>query len=159
LQSALSGNLDKGFVNKLVTTMTAFVPATKGWVRQFIHEDDVNDIVLKLAFDQLPWRYNVFNITPESEPVYAADMAKAVNKKILPIKPWMARIAFWFFWHATRGRIPTCPGSWRFYSYPVLMSGAKLASIYKCKYSSKDAFQYTNGRYESWVPTELVNSK
>lgn len=152
LQSALQGNLKGGVVNRLVTLLTSFVPATKGWVRQFIHEDDVNDIVMMLTFNELPWQYDVFNITPVSEPVYAPDMAQAVGKRILPIKPWMARFAFWFFWHTTRGRIPTCPGSWRFYSYPLLMSGEKLAEIYTCQYSSKDAFQYTDGRYESYVP-------
>lgn len=152
LQSALQGNLKGGLINRIITTLTAFVPATRGWVRQFIHEDDVNDIVTKIAFEEMAWDYNVFNITPLGEPVFAPDMAAAVGKKVLPIKPWMARLAFWFFWHATRGRVPTCPGSWRFYSYPVLMSGEKLSQIYTCAYSSKEAFKYTNGRYESWVP-------
>lgn len=151
LQSALQGNL-KGGVYKLVTLLTAFVPATKGWVRQFIHEDDVNDIVTHFIFNNAPTNYEVYNITPVSEPVYAPDMAKAVGKRILPITPTMARLAFWFFWHTTRGKIPTCPGSWRFYSYPVVMSGEKLSRIYQCKYSSGDAFAYTDGRYELWVP-------
>ncbi|MEL6804388.1 MAG: hypothetical protein AAFO91_11495, partial [Bacteroidota bacterium] len=93
------------------------------------------------------------------EAVYAPDMAAAVGKKVLPIQPWMARFAFGFFWHATRGRIPTCPGSWRFYSYPVLMSGEKLAQVYTCQYGSKDAFQYTDGRYEDWVPDAHKRSK
>ena len=152
LQSALSGNLKGGLVNKLVTTLTSFVPATPGWVRQFIHEDDVNDIIEKFTFEHFNWDYNVFNITPVGEPVFAQDMAQTVEKKVLPIRAWMARLTFWFFWHLTRGRIPTCPGSWRFYSYPVLMSGEKLKQIYHCKYSSKDAFAYTDGRYEDWVP-------
>mgnify|MGYP000595573378 CR=1 FL=1 len=90
--------------------------------------------------------------TYDKEPVYAKDMAEAVGKKILPIQPWMARFAFFFFWHATRGRIPTCPGSWRFYSYPVLMNGEKLSEVYTCKYSSPEAFSKTSGRYESYVP-------
>ncbi len=159
LQSALQGNLKGGFVNRLITLLTSFVPATKGWVRQFIHEDDVNDIVQKFSLSDIDWEYNVFNITPVSEPVYSKDMANAVGKKVLPIHPWMARFAFWFFWHTTRGRIPTCPGSWRFYSYPLLMSGEKLKQVYECKYSSKDAFRYTDGRYESWVPEKMRRSK
>jgi hypothetical protein len=159
LQSALQGNLKGGVVNRIITTLTSFVPATKGWVRQFIHEDDVSDIVTTLSFDTYAWDYSVFNITPVSEPVLAPDMAAAVGKKILPIQPWMARFAFWFFWHTTRGRIPTCAGSWRFYSYPVVMSGIKLAQIYDCKYSAKDAFQYTDGRYESFVPDEMKRPK
>ena len=159
LQSALQGNLKGGFINRIITTLTSWVPATEGWVRQFIHEDDVNDIVEKFSFDELPWDYDVFNITPVSDAVYAPDMAEAVGKKILPIKPWMARFAFWFFWHTTRGRIPTCAGSWRFYSYPVVMSGEKLAKVYTCKYASTDAFRYTDGRYESWVPEDSRRSK
>lgn len=159
LQSALQGNLTGGFINRLITTLTSFVPATKGWVRQFIHEDDVNDIITKFTFEDFVSPYEAYNITPVSEPVLAADMAQAVGKKILPITPTMARLAFWFFWHTTRGRIPTCPGSWRFYSYPVVMSGEKLATVYTCKYSSKDAFAYTDGRYEDWVPDEARNPK
>jgi nucleoside-diphosphate-sugar epimerase len=159
LQSALQGNLKGGFVNTVVTTLTSWVPATKNWVRQFIHEDDVTDIVTHFAFNDSEASYEVFNITPVSEPVFAKDMAHAVGKKVLPIYPWMARIAFFFFWHATRGRIPTCPGSWRFYSYPVVMSGMKLAREYTCVYSSKDAFQYTDGRYESYVPEALRRPK
>jgi nucleoside-diphosphate-sugar epimerase len=155
LQSALQGNLKGNFIYKIVTALTTFVPATKGWVRQFIHEDDVNDIVIKFATEPLSDVYDVFNITPLAEPVFASDMAKAVKKKILPIRPCMARIAFFLFWHLTRGRVPTCPGSWRFYSYPVLMSGDKLATLYTCAYSSKDAFQYTNGRYESYIPARV----
>lgn len=154
LQSALSGNLKGGFVNKLVTTLTSFVPATKGWVRQFIHEDDVADIVGTLAFEELDGEYEVFNITPPGVPVFAGDMADAVGKKVLKIQPWMARAAFFFFWHATRGKIPTCPGSWRFYSYPVLMDGTRLTKRYgyAYTYASKDAFRYADGRYASYVP-------
>lgn len=159
LQSALQGNLKGSPVYKIVTMLTAFVPATKGWVRQFIHEDDVNDLVHYFTFNDAPSKYEVYNITPVSEPVYAPDMANAVGKRILPIQPWMARIAFFFFWHATRGKVPTCPGSWRFYSYPIVMSGEKLATVYTCQFSSKDAFQYTDGRYETFVPNELKRSK
>lgn len=159
LQSALQGNLKGSPVYKVVTALTAFVPATKGWVRQFIHEDDVNDLVQHFTFNPAASDYEVFNITPVSDPVLATDMAKAVGKKILPIQPWMARIAFFFFWHATRGKVPTCPGSWRFYSYPIVMSGEKLAAVYTCKYASKDAFAYTDGRYEYYVPDELKKPK
>lgn len=159
LQSALQGNLKGNPVYKLVTMMTSFVPATKGWVRQFIHEDDVNDLVQYFTFNDAPSKYEVFNITPVSEPVFAPDMAEAVGKRVLPITPGMARLAFFGFWHGTRGKVPTCPGSWRFYSYPVVMSGEKLATVYQCRYTSKDAFRYTNGRYESFVPEELRQSK
>jgi nucleoside-diphosphate-sugar epimerase len=161
LQSALQGNLKGNPIYGFVTLLTSFVPATPGWVRQFIHEDDVADIIEKFAFEDLQGEYEVFNITPPGEPVFARDMARAVGKKILPIRPWMARIAFWCLWHATRGKIPTCPGSWRFYSYPVLMDGTKLTKQYGYiyGYSSGDSFQYTDGRYENFVSAEQKNTK
>ena len=159
LQSALQGNLKGGFVYKIVTMLTSFVPATKGWVRQFIHEDDVYDLTEYFVFNDAPSKYESYNITPTGEPVYAPDMAKAVGKHILPIWPWMARLAFFVFWHGTRGKVPTCPGSWRFYSHPIVMSGEKLAAVYQCKHKSKDAFQYTDGRYESFIPQEMRRSK
>ncbi len=158
LQSALQGSLQGGFINRLVTTLTAYMPATKGWARQFIHEDDVTDIVAAAIFSATAWRYEAFNITPLGAPVLAPAMAKMVGKKVLPIYPWMAGLAFWFFWHATRGRIPTCAGSWRFYSYPILMSGEKLAAFYQCRYSSQAAMQYSNGRYQEFVPEAKRNS-
>ncbi len=154
LQSALSGNLSGGIMNKLVTLLTSWVPATEGWVRQFVHEDDVNDVVQYFTFTSAPSAYEVYNLTPDCEPVYAPDMAAAVGKRILPIQPWMARVAFFFFWHLTRGKIPTAPHSWRFYSYPIIMSGKKLASLYTCQYTSHDAFRYTTGRYEAFVPED-----
>jgi len=159
LQSALQGNLQGGFMYRLVTTLTAFFPATPLWARQFIHEDDVTDIVTLFTFDYFSHKYQVFNITPTGEPVLAADMAGAVKKKVLPIYPWMARVVFFVFWHLSRGKVPTCPGSWRFYSYPILMSGDKLAIIYTCQYSSKEAFQYTDGRYEAQIPVTLKKSR
>ena len=121
--------------------------------------DDVADAVTHFAFEDQTSPYEVYNLTPTGEAVYAPDMAEAVGKKTVRISPVMVRTAFSVLWHLTRGRIPTCPGSWRFYSYPVLMSGEKLALVYHCKYSSKDAFRYTNGRYEGRVPVEFRNSK
>ena len=158
LQSALSGQLKGNFIYSIISLMVSFVPATKGWVRQYIHEDDVCDIIAKLSFD--PWkgeRKEIYNITPNGEPVYAKDMARAVGKRILPVFPWMVRLAYMFFWHATRGMVPTAPGVWRFYSYPIVMDGSKLQNLlgYHCHVESWEAFDSTKGRYEYAVPKEL----
>jgi hypothetical protein len=66
----------------------------------------------------------------------------------------MVRIPFFFFWHLTRGKIPTGKGAWRGYSYPIAVDGSKLTREYgyQYKYGSFDAFYYTNGRYEEFVP-------
>ena len=154
LQSALAGQLSGSFVYSMVSTLVAFVPTTPKWLRQFIHEDDVVNIVERLVFDEETREYEVFNICSPSAVVYGADMARAVGKRQLPIYPWMVRIAFFIFWHLTRGKIPTGRGAWKSYSYPIAVDGSKVTSMlgYEYKYSSLDAFQYTDGGYESYVP-------
>jgi hypothetical protein len=161
LQSALIGNVRGSVLYKMVTVLTAFMPATKSWIRQFVHEDDVVNLVMFLtqSGQSLDWQYRVFNVTPDSAPVTAPDMARAVGKRIIPVYPWMVKIVFSCFWHVTRGAIPTCPGSWRFYSYPILMSGASLKEVYVCKYASYDALVYTDGWYASLVPSNAQKYK
>ncbi len=156
LQSALAGQLSGNFFYRAVSALTAFVPVTRGWVRQYVHEDDVADILALLAFHPWEGAYEAFNLTPPGEPVYGADMARAVGKRTLPVTPSMVRIAFWLFWHASRGTIPTCRGSWLFYSYPVLMDGSKVTRVlgYTYRYPSRESFYYTAGRYERYLPEE-----
>src|SRR6202000_3446648 len=134
--------------------MVAFVPVTPKWLRQFVHEDDVVNIIEKLAFDPLTFKYEVFNLCPASPAVRGKDMAKAVGKRQLPIQPWMARFAFFWFWHLTRGKVPTGPGAWKSYSYPIAVDGSKVTKLlgYEYQYPSFDAFYYTNGEYEQFVP-------
>lgn len=154
LQSALSGQLKDSFVYRLISSLVAFVPVTPKWCRQFIHEDDVVVIVERLAFGESVGKYEIFNICPPGPVVRGADMAKAVGKRQLPISPWMVRIAFFVFWHLTRGKIPTGRGSWKGYSYPITVYGTRITRKlgYTYQYGSYDAFYYTNGTYESFVP-------
>lgn len=155
LQSALAGKLTGNIFYRLVSLLVSYVPATPWWVRQFIHEDDVADIVALLALDpQVRHAYEVFNIAPPGEAVLAPHMAEAVGKKVLMVRPWMVRLAFFFFWHLSRGKVPNGPGVWRFYSYPIVMDGSKLTRRYgyEYQYDSQTAFRSTRGRYESVVP-------
>lgn len=154
LQSTLAGQLTGSFVYRLVSAMVAFVPTTPNWLRQFIHEDDVVGIVDRLAFGPAIEGYEAFNICPPGPVVLGPDMAKAVGKRELPIYPWMARIAFFAFWHLTRGKVPTGQGAWKSYSYPIAVDGSKVTRVlgYEYKYEGPDAFRYTDGAYESFVP-------
>lgn len=157
LQSALAGQLKDSWVYRLVSALVAFVPTTPNWLRQFVHEDDVVNIVEKLAFPPaggLPFQYEAFNLCPPGAPVLGADMAKAVGKRTLPVAPWLVRSAFAFFWHATRGKIPTGRGAWKSYSYPIAVDGSKVTKLlgYEYRYPSLDAFRYTDGEYEEFVP-------
>jgi nucleoside-diphosphate-sugar epimerase len=163
LQAALSGTLkqERSFVYDVVSLMTAWVPTTPKWLRQYVHEDDIAGIVDRLAFGEPVRGYEAFNAAPTGKAVYGADMARAVGKRQLPIYPWMARIAFFFFWHATRGKIPTSRGSWKGYSYPIAVDGSKITRMlgYQYEYESFDAFYYTNGAYESYVPEAFLRNK
>lgn len=161
LQAALAGQLKDSFAYRIVSGMTRFVPITPKWVRQFIHEDDVVNLVELLAFSEPKGEYEVFNICPPGDVVRGRDMAEAVGKRAVTIQPWMARLPFAFLWHATRGKIPTAKGSWKGYSYPIAVDGSKLTRVYgyEYQYPSLDAFRYTDGEYESFVPEEFRKSK
>jgi len=161
LQAALAGQLKESFIYRIISALVSFVPVTPKWCRQFIHEDDVVRIIEKLSFDSWNGQYEAFNICPPGEVVRGADMARAVGKRQLPVYPWMVRIAFFVFWHLTMGKIPTGRGSWKGYSYPIAVDGSKLTRVlgYQYQYAGYDAFYYTNGEYESFVPEPLRRHK
>jgi len=157
LQSALSGNLNGSIFYSLVTLLTTFVPATKKWCRQFVHEDDITDIVTLLAFKGAPEPVSIYNIAPEGEIVLPKDMAKATGKRFFVLPPFMIRIAFFFARHLSFGKVPTAAGAWRFYSFPIVMDGSKVTQElgHTYAYDSVTAFSSTKGRYEHVVPEEL----
>ncbi len=161
LQAALSGMLEKSFAERLVSNLVSFVPVTPKWARQFIHEDDVAGITERIALGAPVSGYEVFNICPPGKVVRGEDMARAVGKRTLPVYPWMVRVAFFFFWHLTRGKIPTGPGAWKSYSYPIMVDGSKVTRIlgYEYLYEGFNAFYYTNGIYEKEVPEQSRRTK
>jgi nucleoside-diphosphate-sugar epimerase len=130
LQSALAGKV------------LSFVPVTPKWLRQFVHEQDIAGIVEFFAFNKNKNAYEVINACPPGEVVLGKDMAKAVGKKALVLQPWMVRIAFFFAWHLTRGKIPTSKGGWKSYSYPIAVDGTKVTKLYnyQYKFSPLEAF-------------------
>lgn len=156
LQSALSGKLKGSFVYGIVSLLTSFIPATKKWCRQFIHEDDIVDVVTILTFDGAKEDVALFNLTPPGEVVLPEDMGEATGKKVLLLPPFFIRIVFFFMRHLTFGKIPTAAGAWRFYCYPIVMDGSKVTKElgHTYAYSSKEAFTTKEGRYAHVVPEE-----
>lgn len=156
LQAALSGSLrgQKSVLYDIVSLWVSWVPVTPKWLRQYVHEDDITDIVALFSFTKLDGAYEIFNAAPPGPAVLGPDMARAVGKRALSIRPWMVRMAFFWMWHLTRGRIPTAPGSWRGYSYPIAVDGSRITKRYGFTYrcGSRDSFEKTAGRYESDVP-------
>jgi nucleoside-diphosphate-sugar epimerase len=155
LQSVLSGQMKESFIHKVISAMTSFTPVTKNWCRQFIHEDDIANIVELFTFSELKNGYDIFNVCPPGDVVRGNDMAEAVGKKAIRIPPLFIRIAFFVLWHITRGKVPTSKGGWKSYSYPIAVDGSKLSKMYSYKYltSSKDAFVQKVGRYSKYIPS------
>jgi len=153
LQSALSGQLKETFIHRMISLMVSFVPITQEWCRQFIHEDDIADIVARLTFGKLVTNYDAFNACPPGDVVTGKDMAEAVHKKTVSIPPWLIRIAFFIMWNGTLGRVPTSRGGWKSYSYPIVVDGSKLTRMYDYTYKwlSKEAFVKKEGRYADYA--------
>ncbi len=149
LQSALSGQLSGKLINRLVALLVSVLPLTPRWCRQFVHEDDVADIVDLMAFGDLPTNFDQFIACPPGDIIRGADMARAFQKRAVRLHPQLVRLAFFLAWHLTRGRIPTSRGAWRYYSYPLIVDGSKLTRTYQYNYrmNSLDALTQNIGHY------------
>ncbi len=93
LQSALSGTLKgKSFIYSVISALVSWVPVTPKWLRQYIHEDDVNDIVELLTFQHEVRGdiYEAFNICPPGDVVL-------VYQDVLKKMPMRGIGHFWFF--------------------------------------------------------------
>ncbi len=151
LQSALTGRFKKtSFFHALVSLFLKRIPLTKKWCRQFVHEDDIVDAVILLAFSTPhTGSYDILNLCPPGPITTGEEMAQYVHKKPMYIAPWIIRIAFFILWHISCGKIPTGRGGWKSYAYPIVVDGSKITTKYGYQYfyTGKQAFTENNGRY------------
>lgn len=155
LQSALSGQLKgaKSFWYSFVALLVSFTPITPKWCRQFIHEDDINDIVALLSFTDISSDFEIFNASPFGPVVLGEDMARAVKKRAIKVHPRIIQFTFFVMRNISFGKIPTSKGGWKSYSYPIAVDGSKITRKYGYQYkmNSLDAFTKIEGRYEEYV--------
>lgn len=149
LQNVLSSKANDNLFSKTISKLMSFMPITQTWVRQFVHEDDVVAIVEKMSFTDIEVKYSVFNISAPGEPITGVKMSDIVHKKAIHINPEIIRIIFFIAWHISRGKIPTPKGSWKAYSYPIVVDGTKVSTTlgYSYIYSSEEALTLDKGQY------------
>lgn len=142
LQSILRGSAKKSPVMNFIGKLFSVFLATKGWVRQFVHEDDVISITELLAFWPEGDRYEIVNASPLGTPTFAPDMARLVSKKLVIVPAFIIRLIFFILWNSSLGKIPTSPGGWKSFSYPILVDGKKVENEfdYHYQYDSERAF-------------------
>ena len=125
------------------------MPVIGNWTRQFVHEDDITDVVTIGAFgENRPGSIDMFIVSP-NDIIDGATMAQLTHKKALPVPASCARVGFGFLWHATRGRIPTAPHVWKFMAYPICVDGSKVTRElgHDYAYTSRQAISELRGRY------------
>ncbi len=140
----------KGLLHYLQHVLPIFPVANENWCRQYIHEDDLTDFVAIMTFSPIDAlaKYEVFNLSP-NDLVLAKDMANIFNKKIINIKPQLVKTLFSLTWHLFLGSLPTSPGGWKFFCYPIVVDGAKVVRklVYDYTYTSQEALLAESGRY------------
>lgn len=130
-----------------------FIPVGSGsWFRQFVHEDDITDVVGMFTFGgrKFGQGYEVFILSP-NDYVSAKEMGQLFKKSVLFIPPPLIRISFFILRHLSSGRIPASQGSWRYLCYPVPVDGSLITRKYGFEYSSSshEALEQEDGRYET----------
>ena len=140
----------KGLLHMLQNVLPFIPVANKNWCLQYVHEDDLTDLVGLLVFNGESGKngYEVFNASP-ADYVFGRDFAGAFNKKTVFVPPMLVRAAFFLARHFTRGRVPTGPGGWRYFSYPIPVRGDKITDYHGFEYAhtSRDALVKDEGRY------------
>jgi hypothetical protein len=138
LQSALSGKIkNENLLFKLIAYVLQFMPATRGWARQFVHEQDIVNASVVMSFSQKNNKENIsehnienkiakYNLCPSGGYIDAKEMANLLNKKCIYLHPQLVRVLCFFAWHLTLGKIPTSSGVWKAYSYPIIVDGSKI---------------------------------
>jgi len=115
--------------------------------RQYIHEDDVADIMFFMAFGGVKEDYEIFNIAPKGF-LLLKDMACSIGKKTIRIPKWLGRLGFAFLWYVFRGRFPTVPAGINSYTYPIIADGSKITRQgFQYQFSVDDALKAEQGRY------------
>jgi nucleoside-diphosphate-sugar epimerase len=103
---------------------------------QFIHEEDVNALVEKIVNDSKV--EDTFNLGPDSF-VYSDKIAKALNKKVLPLPLFIMKTAFWLMWKLRLAAYT--PAMAKLVAFPIAAHPKKIMEKYnyEFKYTTLEA--------------------
>jgi nucleoside-diphosphate-sugar epimerase len=160
--ASISGPYGRFAVGRLgiVSTLTSLFPLPCGHAdfgRQYLHEDDIAQIVALLVRAPSKAGYEVFNASPDDY-LAATDLAALLGKRVITIPPVLLRGLFALCWRISRGRMPTPKGAWKFPTYPIAVDGSSLTDTYGYQYrfSSADALLARAGRHHAVAATPAV---
>jgi UDP-glucose 4-epimerase len=118
------------------------------WGRQYLHEDDLIDVLTTFVHLPPTSGYQVFNVSPPDF-LDATSIGQLFHKRVVTLPPLLLRALFSLLWHGTRGAVTTPAGAWKFLSYPIRVDGSRLqrAHGFEYRYSSLQALMAREGRY------------
>ena len=140
----------------IVSTLTGlfpFLPCGRAdFGRQYLHEDDVGDIVRLLLTAPPKAGYEVFNASPDHY-LASKDLGRLLGKRVVVVPKAVLRGLFALCWHGSRGRIPTPKGAWKFVTFPVAVDGSALTRTYAYHYrfTSAEALLARAGQHAAGV--------
>jgi UDP-glucose 4-epimerase len=120
-----------GLITFLKKLLPFVIEANPYWARQFVHEQDVAQIIYLLStknISNIKENPEVFNVAPRRF-LTAKDIAGLLNKRILKIPAWSVKPLFWIAWNLSLGRIPTRPDSTKGLIYPINVDGTRIRKI------------------------------
>jgi nucleoside-diphosphate-sugar epimerase len=132
--NSVTGPVGQGTASKfgLITFLKRLLPfvieADPHWARQFVHEDDLTQIIYLLTTKNIPrtgTNPEIFNIAP-AQFLTARDMGRILRKKVLRIPSWSVKPLFFIAWHLSLGHIPTRPDSAMGLIYPINVNGTRI---------------------------------
>lgn len=137
-----------GLLSTIAGRFPCLVCGRSDWGRQYLHEDDLIDVLTTFVHLPPATGYQVFNVSPPDF-LDAASIGGLFRKRVVPLPPLLLRALFSLLWHGTRGAVTTPAGAWKFLSYPIRIDGSRLQRThgYKYRYSSLEALMAREGRH------------
>jgi nucleoside-diphosphate-sugar epimerase len=137
-----------GLLSTIAGRFPCLICGRSDWGRQYLHEDDLIDVLDTFVHLPPATGFQVFNVSP-ADFLDAAGIGRLFNKRVMPLPPMLLRAMFALMWHGSRGAVMTPAGAWKFLSYPIRVDGSRLqrAHGYDYRYSSLQALMAREGRY------------